>query len=632
MQELAHVDAAHGEVRVYLERLLAAPLFAAAPRRARLMRYLVERTLAGEGDQVNEYSIAVDVFGKPPSFDPRIHSTVRTDVTRLRQKLRQYYEGEGRADSIQLDVLPRAYRIAITHRQPAAADEAVETAVAAAPISPTVVSAGSKWFHRTWMWIVGAALVGALGIIVIPRLFSAPHADHIQSIVVLPFRDFSSDHHSGYLADGLTDELTDNMANVKGLRVIARTSAFQFKDKAIDVREIGRRLKVDAALEGSIDREGNHIHVRAQLNRTADGYHLWSRVYDTEFQDLINVQRDLARWIADDLQARSSSGSNRIPVAATTNPEAHELYLRGLNLYENAAIADYDRGVLLMQSAIAKDPHYAAPWYVMAKMRETTGWVRGWPPGTIEQVRTDLEQALERDPSLADAHANLALLDWDYGYDWPSAEREFQLALEPGDRKEPHKLYGWALADRGRFAESEKHLQMAEDIAPGDLELLFILGGIQMWEHKFSDAERTLQSILQSSPDSIPPLATLVTLKITEKDCTGAGEYASRLERVEPSSFRAVFARGAVDVCEGDKSGAVKLLARQASVLRNAPAFELAKMYAYMGDKDKAIQYLEEAVNRHEFGATSMEQQPLLQSLHGDARFIALARRVGLPG
>ncbi len=478
---------------------------------------------------------------------------------------------------------------------------------------------------------MSAALpVIAAAIIAAQRFIVPQHAEHIQSLIVLPFRDFSSDRHSGYLADGLTDELTDYLANLKGLRVIARTTAFQFKDKAIDIREIGRQLNVEASLEGSIDREGNHIHVRAQLNRTTDGYHLWSRVYDTEFQDLIAVQRDIARSIADDLQAASSSASSRIPAAATTNPEAHELYLRGLNLYHNAAIARFDEGILLMQSAVAKDPRYAAPWFVMAKMREATGWLRGWPPGTAEQVRTDLEQALERDPTIADAHANLAILDWDYDYDWPRAEREFQLALEPGDRKEPHKLYAWALADRGRFAESEKHLQMAEDLSPDDLELLFIAGGVQLWEHKFPEAERTLNSMLQLDPNSIPALVTLVTLKNMEKDCTSAGAYASRLERLDPSAFRAVFARAVVDVCAGKKSDAVNLLERDGSRLRTVPAFEVAKLYAYMGDKDRAIRYLEEAVNRHEFGATSMKQQPYLQMLRGDARFIALERRIGL--
>src|SRR5579875_690378 len=470
--------ASAAELNEYVDRLLREPALRISARRARLLRYLAQRTLAGEADQINEYAIGIDVFEKSIEFDPKLDATVRAEISRLRRNLGDYYAGAGQTDPLRITLPARGYFLSFTSVDGIAATEipGENPPALAQPIPASPASARSVSFQKKSLWMVAGALALAAVTVTLLVLERPRHADHIESLVVLPFRDFSSDRHSGYLADGLTDELTDYLANVKGLRVIARTTAFQFKDKAMDVREIGRRLKVDASLEGSIDREGNHIHVRAQLNRTEDGYHLWSRVYDSEVQDLIAVQRDLARWIADDVQAGRSSAPSPVPPGATANPEAHDLYLRGLDLYDNSSVtAGFEEGIRLMQAAIAKDPHYAAPWFVMAKMRETTGWLLGWPPGVEEQVRTDLEQALERDPKMADAHADLGIIDWDYDYDWPRAEREFQLALEPADREEPHKLYGWALADRGRFAESEKHLQMAEDIAPENLELLFII-------------------------------------------------------------------------------------------------------------------------------------------------------------
>jgi TolB-like protein len=601
------------EIRASVERLLQSPDFRIPPRRARLLTYLVDRTLAGEGDQINEYAIGVDVFEKPSSFDPKLDAVVRAEISRLRQNLKDYYSGPGQKDEIRVDLPARGY---------------FPVFVSGSTSTPELRADPRKPF--LWRIVVAAVVVVAgLGALLAWRVVAA--RPHIDSVIVLPFEDLSADQQSGYLADGLTDEVTNDLANLNGLRVIARTSAFLFKGKGIDVRQIGRELNVDAVLEGSVVRDGDHVRIRAQFNRTQDGSHLWSHVYDTHFRDLISVQQDIARSIADDLQlSRSKNGTSAlIPQGSTTDPEAHDLYLRGLEA-ANAGTADgVQKAIVLLKAAIDKDPRYAAPWFTLAKMLEAMGYFGGWPPGLADQVRSDLNRALQLDPQMAVAHAHLAYLDWEYGYDWDQAEREFRLALQQGNRAEPHKLYAMSLADRGRFAESHEHLRIAEDLAPLDSDLLFFEGGVLAWERKFPEAEQKYQAMLKRNPNTTTALAALAYIKTWEKDCAKAGEYAARMEQLSPQDYRTGSVRFATTVCNGDIPGAMKLLGDD-QARRKLPSIELAQGYAYLGDRDNALKLLEQAVERHDFGATTMKQTPYFDPLHGDPRFIALERRVGL--
>jgi TolB-like protein/Flp pilus assembly protein TadD len=578
--------------------------------------------LAGEADRINEYSIGLDVFEKSASFDPKMDAVVRAEISRLRQNLKDYYSGAGQPDQVRIDLPARGYFPAFSFGP----------APTPAPKIPAELPAQPKTFPRRW-WVAVLVAVACLGAVVAWRVFaSRSAADSMDSIVVLPFVDLSADHQSGYLADGLTDEVTNDLANLKGLRVVARTSAFLFKGRGMDVREIGRQLNVQAALEGSLVREGDRVRIRAQLNRTQDGSHIWSHVYDTHFRDLISVQQDIARSIADDLQSSRSknSGAQMILPGSGVDPEAHDLYLRALAATNIGTFQGMQQAFPLLQAAIAKDPHYAAPWFTLAKARETMGYLGGWPPGLADEVRSDLNRALELDPQMASAHADLAYLDWEYGYDWEHAEREFQLALQLGNRVEPHKLYAMSLADRGRFAEAHQHLRIAEDMAPLDLEMLFFEGGVLAWERRFPEAEQKYQAMLRQSPKATAALAALAYIKTWEKDCSAADRYAKRMQQISPDDYRTWSVLFTVRVCSGDRAGALKSLREDSAKTRQLPAIEMAQGYAYLGDKETALKLLEQAVERHDFGATTMKQAPYLDPLHGDPRFIALERRVGL--
>lgn len=622
--ETPYAPRRQSEIRAYLERLAAAPVFSAAPRRVRLLKYLMERTLAGEGDRVNEYSLGIDVFDKLPSFDPRSDSMVRTDVMRLRQRLRQYYSQEGCGDAIVLDIPPKSYRIAIEFRDTAVPDTPPPSVAAPEPVLPAQR-------NRTWILLATAVavLVMGAGTMLGWRWFHRG-APRIRSVVVLPFQDFSSDHQSGYLADGITDEITNDLANLDGLRVIARTTAFEFKGKGIDIRDIGRQLHVDASLEGSLDREGDRVRIRAQLNRNTDGYHLWSHVYDVQFRDLISVQRDIARSIAGDLQlSRSFDGDGGVNSPRhDPSPEAHELYLRGAEAWNATNLESFRKGAILFQAAVDKDPQFAEAWLGLANAHWNLGIFSGWKEVSVAQVESEARRAVDRNPRLGSAHATIGQILWRRDFDWPRAETEFRLALQYGNGSyNVHNLYAGCLSERGEFAESHRQFRMAEELSPLQ-DAIFTNEAALYWaEGRVNEAERMYRQVLERKPGFALALAGIGGLRLRAKDCKGAVEYAARLYKASPGSRTATMVEWALSPCTGE-AGVTRMPRKdRVAGMRNIDA---ALENAALGNQDSAIEYLRKSAEFHEIGATSLRVSPYFEAMRSDPRFVALEREIGI--
>jgi TolB-like protein/Tfp pilus assembly protein PilF len=477
--------------------------------------------------------------------------------------------------------------------------------------------------------LAGAVLLAAAASAIGWRWFPR-QVPPVRSVVVLPFQDYSSDHQSGYLADGLTDEITNDLANLNGLRVISRTSAFEFKGKGIDIRDIGRQLNVEMSLEGSLDREGDRLRIRAQLNRNADGYHLWSHVYEVQFRDLMSVQRDIARSIAGDLQLSQSFDGNpggNLP-QHDPSPEAHELYLRGAEAWNAATLDSFRKGAALFQAATERDPQFAEAWLGLANTHWNLGIFSGWSEVSVSRVESEARRALDANPHLASAHATLGQILWRRDFDWPRAETEFRIAIQYGNGSyNVHNLYATCLGERGLFAESHRHFRIAQELSPLQDALFTNEAGLFWAQGQVSEAERLYQQVLARKPGYALGLAGMAGLRLQVKDCSGAAEYAGRLSKASPGSRVSTLVEWALAACRGQSTPAGTPHNPAVSGRMNV---DVAAEYALLGNADRAIEYLTKSVGRHEIGITGLKISPSFASIRSDPRFVELERKVGL--
>lgn len=595
-------------VRAHLECVLAATVSSASVRRAQLLRYLVERALAGEGDRVNEYAIGVDVFGKPASFDPRLDSTVRSELSRLRQKLKEYYETGGRGDRIQLELPQRSYVPTFTF---------VESQ---SPVIPKI-----RWLSIA---TVAVLVVAAVSAAVWKFRGMAPHPTN--SIVVLPFVNLSPDRNDDYVADGITEELTNDLTQAKDLRVVARTSASLFKGKAVDIREVGLQLNVDAAIEGSYQRQGGRTRITAQMIRTADGYHIWSHSYDASTQDVLDVQRQISQSIASAI-----SGSRRqdeaVAVSSTKDPEAHDLYLRGRYELAIDSPESVRKALMLFEQATQMDPSYANAWLGIAQAEwELVHTSTESPEQAAPREKAAAERALRLNPSLGNAHSVLGNLLATYDRDWPRAEEEFRKAIADGAQT-ARSPYGTLLAVHGRFQEAHEQFRIAQDFDPLNPTPHFNQFLAYYLEHDYAAAKRALHEELELSPNRFTGHYMLGATAFVEHDCVEVAkefEWCARL--VDAPTTKIGLALESACGGRNDQARAYLDAAQKPDAKGFASPYQLAVGYAGIGDREKALSLLERSADAREMQILFLTYDQMFDGLRGDPRFESIQKRVGL--
>ena len=288
-----------------------------------------------------------------------------------------------------------------------------------------------------------------------------------KSVAVLPFENFSAEKDTDYLSDGLTEEITTALARVPGLKVAARNSAFTFKGKKEDSRKIGSMLGVATLLEGSLRKAGQQIRVSAQLINVADGYHLWSETYDRSVEDIIAVQEEIARKIAERFELKMDSGSATPALRRAPNPDAYALYLQGLHLWNKRTKEDIEKATQLFKRAIDLDATYAAAHAGLASCYALMPDYASRPQSEyFPMARAAAKQALELDPSSADTLTVLALVD-SYSRNYSAAEAGFKRALQLNpNHATAHHWYGVYLRGRGKLDEAMRELRRAEELDP----------------------------------------------------------------------------------------------------------------------------------------------------------------------
>ena len=446
-----------------------------------------------------------------------------------------------------------------------------------------------------------------------------------KSVAVLPFVDMSEKKDQEYFSDGLSDELIDHLAHSPDLKVIARTSSFQFKGKNEDMRTIGQKLGVANLLEGSVRTSGKTLRVTAQLIKVSDGSHLWSETYDRDMGDIFKMQDSIATSVVNALQATMAKFT---PSSQVANTEAYNAFLRGEYLRKRGTKQDLERALAAYQEAIRLDPKYAAAWVGIAAAYNNRGLL-GWMPqkDAYTEARKAVDHALSIDPNLARAHSALAGLEWNYLFDFEKARAETlrARALDPIEGA-ADELPGWDELISGRFDESVQYFRERAKRDPLSSERLASLIYALQSAGRLAEAESAARNLLDLNPSFASAHCNLGDVLLEEHMPDAA--LAIMNEEVDPDSRWCVTdALWAL----GRHTEADALLGEAKTKYADTQADSIAGSYALRNDKEEAFKWLYRAYDNRDAGVTLMRVDLSLRNLHGDPRFTALLRKMKLP-
>ncbi len=574
----------------------------------RFLRFIVDESLAGRGRQIKEYSIAIEVFGRPSSYDPQVDSLVRVQASLLRTRLSEYYAAEGQTETIRIEIPKGGYAPVIRRTEPQPKPKS-RLSLAAITVSAAII------FTGLCVWLLAGA-----------RPFRSSPAGS-PSVAVLPFADLSPAGDQAYLCDGIAEELIHALSRVPGLRVVARSSAFQYKGKSGDVRRIGKELGVHSVVEGSVRREGSTLRVTAQLINTADGYHAWSAAYDRRVDDLFAVEKEIAQAIADSLGPQHLG----IPAEreATPNPEAYRRYLTGVYWRSTPSPESLRKAIGEFRAAIVADPRYAAAQAAMAEAYEKLYFTETVPlEETAAIAKAAAAKAVELDEHLSRAHEAAAiarLIDWDVS----GAEREFHRALQidPADVRARYAYAQMCLNPAGRHQEAIEQLRYARSLDPVARHLITELGSTYLMNGQFERAREEFQKSLDLNPKA---LGTRTNLAATDAAEGRYSEAVARLEAVNAEGPGDPWIMGHLGYAyakAGRTAEARRILATLTGA-HPAAALHIAAVHAGLGETSQALDWLDRGVAAHSPSMLWLKTDFRFSGLRSEPRYAAQSRHL----
>jgi TolB-like protein/DNA-binding winged helix-turn-helix (wHTH) protein/Tfp pilus assembly protein PilF len=513
----------------------------------------------------------------------------------------------------------------------------------AAETGHTPQGAGLAVAPRRRLWLTRRAIVAlALGLslsILSVWLFRsrgrAPAG--IRSIAVLPLENLSGDASQNYFADGMTDELITDLAQIGALRVISRTSVMVYKGERKPLPQIARELNVDAVVEGTVLRSGDRVRITAQLIEASTDKHLWSQSYEGELRDTLTLQSKVASAIADqiriNLTPREQAALKNVKVV---NPEAYESYLKGRYFWNKRTADGLKVALAYFNEAIEEDPKYAKAYSGLA---DTYALLGDWqyavmpPKEAFPEAKAAAIHALELDNALGEAHNSLAFVLDGFDWDLDSGGKEFQRAIElnPGYAT-AHHWYAWHLSLLGRFDEAIVEMRKAENLDPLSLIINADLAELLGLAHSYDESIRQSRKTIEMDPNfalAHNQLAQAYLQKHMYAEAVAELQKAVKLSGDSPTCL-ANLARAYV--ASGKRSEAVKLLdvLKKRSSTGYSNASEIAMIYASLGDTDQAMNWLEKGFEERFNPGVLI--RPGFDPLRSDPRFQNLLRRIGLPG
>lgn len=479
--------------------------------------------------------------------------------------------------------------------------------------------------------VVAVAVIATVGVLVWRMERPAPAAP-IRSLVVLPLQNLSADAGQEYLADGITDELTTDLARIRSLRVLSRTTAMHYKGTTETLPQISRDLGVDAAIEGSVSRSQSRIRVRVQLVRGSTDEHIWANTYERDLGDAVVLEAEIARDIADQIQIRlSPQERTELSSRATVDPEAYEAYLKGKYFFDQRLPESDRKSIEEFRKAISLDPGFAAAQAGLADALVATSYFgEALPSDVMPEAKALIAKAAATDPNLPDVHVSSGWIKLTYDWDWPGAEQEIQraLRLNPNSAR-AHQLNGNYYLALGRTDEGISEMQRARELDPLGLFINRDLARALYYARRYDAALEQLRQTLELDPNM-----------------GGVYEWISWCDEKTGAQDKAVQAylnaetRWGIKQSETNgteefykRTGWDAFWRRQADLARSMPrgggGYLRALIFARLGEKDAALKLLREQVELRTVWVAWMNVDPELDGLRGDPRFQELVRETG---
>jgi len=495
--------------------------------------------------------------------------------------------------------------------------------------------------RRNWLWIVAGFLVVASAAFAGYRSWQSHRRPSHQRVVlaVLPFVNLTGDASQEYLSDGLTEEMIAQLGRLdpQRLGVIARTSVMGYKNGQLRLDQIGKELGADYVLEGSVRRDSQQVRITAQLIQLKDQTHVWARQYDRELNNLLVLQGAIAQEIAAEIQRtlgdRSAMHWAHRASASPRTYEAYDLYLKGRYFWNKRTRQGFEQAIGCFQQAVAKDPDFASAYAGLADSYVLMSAYSLAPiSDTMTKARTAAQRALQLDDSLAEAHTSLALIAQNYDWDWATAGREYQRAIQL-DPNYPtaHHWYAEHLALEGHFEEAMPEIERARRLDPLSLIIATDQAAILYFSRQYDRAIERFRTVLDMEPNF--PRAHMLIYAYVEKgrfaDALADAEVWGRYEDTPwVLALRAYIYGRSGEMAKARQ--AVAKLQQTYGRQRQLDPTPMAVAELGLGNRDRALAWLHEAYLKHSSALTALKVDPTYDPLRGDPRFQELLKAINL--
>ncbi len=572
-------------------------------------------------------------------------NNLNQNITTLRKSL-----GDSRQESQYIATIPGiGYRFVaevrtveedLSQRRKDAKEEVSDPSAAPSAIGSAPLQSSGPLTHRTKIFRYALLLLVPLTVAALVYAFYTKREQPpaASSIMVLPLENLSGDPEQEYFADGMTDALIGDLAKIGGLHVISRTSSMHYKGTKKSLREIANEVKVDVVVEGTVQRSGDRVVIRAQLIHAPTDRHLWVQTYERGMRDVLDLQSEIAQAIAREVQIKMTPAEQeRLSSRHPVRPKAFDDFLQGRYLYWNKRTEkNLNKAIELFQSAIKEDSNFAQAYVGIADCYNALGAVQAAALPPLEARRHAAEaatKALQLDPALAEAHSALGYVK-QYNWDWPAAEQDLKRAIELNQNyANAHNFYASYLMCQGRIEESIASSNRARELDPFSLSISAHRGFLLENARRYDEAIEQLRSVIAMDPNHYQAywiLGHTYAANGQFEEAVAASEKAVELSDRVPGALGIL---GLAYGLAGRRADANKILDEllKLNETRYVTPASLVNVYIGLGDKDQAFAWLEKAYQERSNYMAFLKVFPLLDPLRSDPRFADLIRRVGLP-